>query len=374
MREGRALPDLFMEVKNRAMAKRDIIIPARDIIVNNDLSLDMGKGGVYTPNRHLMGQMRADLNDAFKFELRAPFWDSTAQQIVPGQGNLLTTILNTYLPQTEDTKLVRCYDYKYAEVPGRDNVARAWLSDKYYRLDYEDLLQSVIPLLLPMYEQGKLLFRSCEVTDTKLYVKFTVPSLRREVRLSPKVGEVVDFGGILSTSEVGQGYNEAVLFYEILTCENGAKATKYGNIRRHTGKRISAAEERNYSERTISLDDQAFWAKFADDTQALLNGVYAERMVADMERAAGFEIPHAGNAVEFLKQKWGMTIEQSDSVLNYFSKGDHGGMTLYGLSNAVTRAAEDQEDYDLATLFEERGADLLTTWTRGDLKELAKES
>lgn len=385
MKSGLALPNLFEEVKMRMAAKRqsDLVLPAERCHFETEkgnVVLVCGDRGPYHLTPHFESQMRTDLNDQFRgyarpsLGLTADYWHST-KAMGDGDGNLLVTNVNALLERYKSdgrNKLVRCYDYKWNEIPGRDNVARAWLSDQFNRLDYEDLLQSVLPLILPMYEQGKLLFRSCDVTDTKLYIKFTVPSLRREVKISPRVGEVVDFGGILQTSEVGSGANEAVLFYEVLTCTNGAKATKYGQVRRHTGKRISATEEHLYSEKVIRLDDQAFWAKFQEDTQALLNGVYAQKMVDDMERAAGVQIPHAGKAVDFLKNKWDLTNDQADSVLNYFVKGGHGGMTLYGLSNAVTRAAEDQEDYDLATLFEERGADLLTTLTRTELQEIVK--
>lgn len=381
MKVGRELPDLFKEVQERSEAKKagDFVVDARSLSFDNEVKLVVPGHGRFAPNRHMMNQLRSDLNETFKFDLRAGYWDACAAITRGNGGNLLAEQLNEWLSRSDKRKLVRCYDYKYAEIPNRENVARAWLSDKYYRMDYEDLLHSVLPLMLPMYQQGRLQFDSCDVTDTSLYMKFHIPELRREIRRPQRgdghitnMNEVVDFGGIIKTSEVGASECIAAPYTVIQWCNNGATHMKYGTRRRHVGKRISAAEEKDYSERSIRLDDMAFWSKFRDDTEALLTGVYAGQIIEDIERSMGIEIPHAGNAVEVLKQRWSLTNEQGDSILAHFLSGKHFGMDLWGLSNAVTSAANEQEDYDFASELEVKGAELLN-WSKTDLRELVKE-
>ena len=52
-------------------------------------------------------------------------------------------------------------------------------------------------------------------------------------------------------------------------------------------------------------------------------------------------------------KKFGLTEAERGSVLTHLIRG--GDLSQYGLVNAVTRAAEDADDYDRATAFETLG-------------------
>lgn len=75
-------------------------------------------------------------------------------------------------------------------------MARAFLSDRYRRLDNFDLLEAILPTLM---EMPGLEIASCDVTEQKLYLKVTTSRIQAEVQ----PGDVVQSGLAVSNSEVG---------------------------------------------------------------------------------------------------------------------------------------------------------------------------
>ena len=61
--------------------------------------------------------------------------------------------------------------------------------------------------------------------------------------------------------------------------------------------------------------------------------------------------------IEVTAKKFGLNEGEKQSVLRHLIEG--ADLTRYGLFNAVTRAAEDLEDYDRATEFEALGGKII---------------
>ena len=64
-------------------------------------------------------------------------------------------------------------------------------------------------------------------------------------------------------------------------------------------------------------------------------------------------IPIKGNvqeAVELTGREFGITQEEQDGIFRYLVEG--GDLSLYGLTNAVTRMSQDVDSYDRATALE----------------------
>ena len=64
------------------------------------------------------------------------------------------------------------------------------------------------------------------------------------------------------------------------------------------------------------------------------------------------------DVVELTSKSYGFNQTEQESILDYLIRG--GDMSLYGLSNAVTRASQDVESYDRATELESIGWDIVT--------------
>ena len=96
---------------------------------------------------------------------------------------LLDQNINTWLEQKPERRMIRVLDEKL----------RAFLSDRYRRLDNLELCATVLPVI---QEMNGTSIESCEVTSTHLYLKVVNRRLKAEV----KVGDVVQAGFVVSNS------------------------------------------------------------------------------------------------------------------------------------------------------------------------------
>lgn len=75
------------------------------------------------------------------------------------------------------------------------------------------------------------------------------------------------------------------------------------------------------------------------------------QVVDKLKEAAG--IPIKGNVqevVELTGREFGITQDEQNGIFKYLVEG--GDLSLYGLTNAVTRTSQDVESYDRATVLE----------------------
>lgn len=230
-----------------------------------------------------------------------------------------------------------------------DKTARAWLSDRYHRLDDDRFAQIVLPAI---YEVPGAEVVSCSVTDTKTHIKFKSSRLEREV----KVGDAVQFGIAFSNSEVGAGALSGSLFIYRLVCTNGMVSPEDAFRQSHLGGKREV-EERIMRLDTLKADGEATILKLRDYVSHLLNDKVLDAQVEKMREAAGIKIEKPRAAVEQLAKANSLTEGEQDGILMHLLRG--GDMTSWGLINAVTRSAEDQADYNKATSLESLGGRML---------------
>lgn len=73
------------------------------------------------------------------------------------------------------------------------------------------------------------------------------------------------------------------------------------------------------------------------------------------------------DVIELTGKAYDLNQPEQDSILNYLIKG--GDLSLYGLSNAITRASQDVESYDRATTLEGIGWQV-ATMTKNQWEEI----
>ena len=106
-----------------------------------------------------------------------------------------------------------------------------------------------------------------------------------------------------------------------------------------------------YSDETLEAEDKAFMLKLRDATMAAIEESRFVQVVDKLKEAAG--IPIKGNVqevVELTGREFGITQDEQNGIFKYLVEG--GDLSLYGLTNAVTRASQDVESYDRATALE----------------------
>jgi hypothetical protein len=348
MKQGRSLTELAQEVERQATVKRDFIADTRTLEFE-----PAGAGGAYLKFFNESTEQEEDLwiddlahrQIAERIRVPVKYYDRMMEEAP----ELLATNVNHWFQEQPENRLIRALD-------GR---ARAFLSDRYRRLDNLDMMmQSIMPVL---QEDRDLEIQSCEITEHRLYLKVTTPRLTGEV----KKGDIVQAGVLIANSEVGKGAVDVDPLTYTLACLNGMvvpRSLGNGMKRYHVGRRIGSGEEAAaelFTDETIAADDHAFWLKTRDVIRGALDQAIFEQTLAHMRDASERAIngdPTA--AVKELAKRFSLTDGEAAGITTTLFKHEEG--TQYGLLNAVTRYSQQVESYERATELERVGGEILT--------------
>lgn len=163
--------------------------------------------------------------------------------------DLLDQNINHWLNQNPKRRMIRVLDGK----------VRAFLSDRYRRLNNLELCAAVLPVI---NEMKTAVIESCEVTPTHLYLKV----VNRRVKAEVKVGDVVQASFVVSNSEVGLGSLRVGPLVFRLVCKNGMICKELAQKKYHVGRQVSISDDsayKLYSEETLAQDDKAFFLKLS---------------------------------------------------------------------------------------------------------------
>ena len=265
---------------------------------------------------------------------------------------LLAHNVNTWLERTPAQRMIRVLDGK----------ARAYLSNRYLRMDNYSIASAVLPILA---EIPDVRIESCQITDSRMYIKAVNPRLQEDV--TP--GDTVQAGVVISNSEVGLGsVNIQPLIYR-LVCSNGMVVNDAATKRNHIGRATDAEENfQLYSEKTLAADDHAFLLKVQDTVRAAAEEARFAQVVGMMREAAAIPMNTADvpGVVKLASRQFGLTDSEGEGILQHLIEGHD--LSLYGLSNAVTRYSQDVSSYDRASDLEIIGYNILamprSVWSR----------
>lgn len=336
MKTGRSLTELAAELERQHAAKKDYIADTRRLSaapVDGGIVLNGVNGGMtLKPTAH--AQLASTL------QIPKPYYDRMAEQAP----DLLARNINVWLEKQPAKKLIRTMD----------NQVRAILSDSYRPLDNLDLAEAVLPKLFDM----KATVESCEVTDSRLYLKAVTDRITGEI----KKGDSVNAGIMVSNSEVGLGRMMVSALDFRLVCTNGMireAVIKKAHLGRASKGQDSLEDAREFfRDETRQLDDRAFFAKVQDATSALFDPArFAARLLEYQGKAAAPLEADPVQVVELTAKRFGFTDGEKTSVLRRLIEG--ADLSQWGLANAVTRAAQDLESYDRSTEFEKYGGDII---------------
>lgn len=278
-------------------------------------------------NDHMLGQMSTDL------KIPKTYFDRMKVD-APG---LFQTNVHHWLHNTPKRKLIRARHDEQAE------VGRAWLSDRYRRLDNIEVAYKLLPELNNVAEQWQI--HNASISDTKFHFRATFPAMEKAI----KVGDPVHWGVQITNSEVGAAGFSIDNFVMRLVCLNGMVVTKVMSAR-HVGKRLGD----NLSDEAIRADDKAFWLAARDELRASISEERFEEVVATLRGTTdGSRIVAPIKATEVLAKTFDLTDGEKDAVLLNLAGGND--MSQWGALNAVTAAAKSSESFDRRVEMEEIG-------------------
>ena len=238
-----------------------------------------------------------------------------------------------------------------------DGKARAFLSDRYRRIDNYDIAKATLPVIGEM-DGAKI--ESCEITENRMYLKVVNTRLEAEVQK----GDIVQAGIMISNSEVGLGSVSVMPLAFRLVCLNGMIINDLGKRKYHIGRTHEESWEM-YSDATLEAEDNAFMMKLADIVRTAVDEAKFATVIDKLREATGAKITaHIPKVVELTSKQFGFNKSEETDILQHLIQG--GDLSLYGLSSAVTRASQDVSDYDRATTLEAAGWQIATmpkeTW------------
>jgi hypothetical protein len=259
--------------------------------------------------------------------------------------DLMMTNVNRWFRAKPERRLVRILDGK----------ARAFLSDRYARIDHVDVLRAIEEPLSRLVNELGARVESAQLTEQKMYVKIVVPGIESEVTL----GDVVQAGFVISNSETGHGAFTVQQMVFRLACLNGM--IRGETLRKtHVGARITDNGD-VWGDDTREADDRVTLLAARDVVSAAVDRTRFEAVVARMrETTMTAETTEPIGVVERLAKTHGLTDAEGQLVLSCFVR-DAGtnGLNHYGLVNAVTAASQKVPDYTRATELEQLGGTLL---------------
>lgn len=350
MLKGKTLTEFAMELDRQNKEKKDYLLDTRDLIMDADFNGAMLTMHDERNNCNTILGVNEIAHSQIGSELGIP--KSYYEKMRRENPQLLAENVNTWFSQEPKVRMVRTLD----------GTARAFLSDRYRRIDNYDIANQIIPMLSDL----NVKFESNEVTDSRMYIKVVNERLTKEV----KPGDYVQSGVMITNSEVGLGRVTIQPLLYRLVCTNGMVVNdmKTGAThRRHVGKRLTADDGYVlYANDTLLADDQALLLKIRDTINAALNDVHFSNLIDMMKTATEVKITttHIPEMIQLAAPTFGFTKHESEGILDHLIRG--GDLTLYGFSNAVTRYAQDVTSYDRSTELEEIGYNILSmpskTW------------
>lgn len=343
-KSGLGVRDLAIEIERRAKVKKDVVVSTKDLAMTSDGSLGVGGQFVVPVNKTCHDQIASHV------DIPAKYYEKMRSEAP----DLLANNVNRWFAKYPAPRMVRMLDDR----------ARGFLSDRFRPLENEDLAEAVLP---PIRDLG-LDIMSCQITETRMYIKAVDPKVTRELQarnaqfgdgshtiircLAPAVTIANSEIGYSSLSVLGGVYDGF--------CSNLATFGERSVRKYHIGGRHEIGEETYalLSDETRRKTDAALWAQIGDVVRAAFDRARFDELCDKIEKTTTQKIQgDVVKVVNLAAKKFAMTEGEGSSILKHLIEG--GDTTRFGLYNAITRTAQDLEDYDRTTAFERAGAQVI---------------
>lgn len=346
MQRGLSLVELATKIEAQKALKADYLAPASELRMN----VEDGKPLLHVPNVRefeVLPVAHDQIGDRTKIPARY------YNRMLAEAPELLASNVNRWLSTDTDKRMIRTLD----------GSMRAFLSDRYNRVENEEIAEVALPVLM---ETAGIEVVAAEVTERRLYLMATTSRIQGEVA----TGDVVQAGVCITNSEVGLGSVEIRPLVYRLVCLNGMIMPDAKLSARHVGRRIGIGEDLNamFTDETRRADDRALLLKVRDTIRFAMDEVMFKKTVDRFAETAEAKIENdPAKSVEILARKIGATELEGKSILRSLIKD--GNLSAFGLINAVTYQAHDAEKFDRAVEFEQAAGQLLNL-PRREWKEI----
>lgn len=338
MQTGSTVQELAAELARQQAAKVDLIADTRRVVMKVEDTGELNIEAMSDGRSHKFGiDHQAHRQIGSRLKIPAIYYDRMRKE----DPELLATNVNNWFTDQPEERMLRALD---------DNL-RAFLSNRYQRIDHLDVLTKALPILENL--GGEYVVKSSQVTPNRMYLQIVTPMTRAEI----KVGDEVEAGFILGNSETGMGSLFVEQLVWRLICKNGMRRG-HSLRKHHVGQRQDEGLLEILSDTSLRLEDAALVSKLGDVMAHAVTHEALEAAIAGMREAT--ERPIEGSVVkaaEVLTQKVGLTEGEGEQMLQLLIQG--GDLSQYGAANAVTALAHSSESYDRAFELEGLGGQVI---------------
>lgn len=347
-----SIQEFAAEIARRSQAKKDFVANTKNVAM---IPFDSTNGAP----RIEVGDMSFDINKIGHAQLAEvtripkPYYDKMLDE----QPRLLAENVNTWFRQNQTPQLFRTLDGKL----------RAVRSDKFRTdMEYEDMAEALLPVLLNLDVD----VMSCQVTDTRMYIKCVDKKVTRELAaVGGKFGDgkhnivrCLSPAITISDSEVGYGGANVLTGVHDSFCSNLATFNARSVRKYHVGARHDLIGEQYYTmltDQTKRKTQVATMAQLIDVTKAAFERAKFDSLCDEIEgtQAQKIESDDLVKVVNMAAKTFGLNEAEGKSVLKELAGG--GDLSRFGLYNAITAASQHVEDYDRATDLERIGAQVI---------------
>jgi hypothetical protein len=355
MKTGRSIQELAAEIARRADAKKDVVVSTANLSMesgplNDDRDVELVVGG----QLHLGVNSIAHQQIGEYVDIPTRYY----RKMLSEDRALLAANVNTWFKKAPEPRMVRTLD----------GNARAFMSQRYRPLENENLAEAVLPCLLDM----DLAIMSCEVTDTRLYIKAVD---RKVERALAKTGARFGDGGhtivrvtspaiTISNSEVGMGALSVQGGVYDSFCSNLGTFGERSLRKSHVGGKHELLDDELFamlSDETRRKTDEALWAQVREVVKIAFDRAKFDALVDKIEGSQADKFDKDADVVKVVtlsSKRLGLNEAEGKSVLKHLIEG--GDLSRFGMFNAITRAAQDDAvTYDRATELERIGPQIL---------------
>lgn len=357
MKTGMTLETLLQTVIRENNAKKDYVTSTKDavrmvpmptfphnvaIVLKKDGETDLER---FEITEHAHRQISSRLQIPWKYYFR----------MLTDHTDIVMDSVNKLFEREPSSRLFRTLDGKL----------RAFLSDRYLRLDNYEVLGQALPAIRDSNIQTQMLASHVGENRMDLKVLFTGDELAQEITSKTRDGSprIVRPGFRLSNSETGMGSLKIEGFFFDSYCTNGCvfgmiEAFEYR--RSHLGgKLIEGTNFEVISDQTRQLEDQAIISHVTDVMKAMGNPEFSRQMGDKLRATASTpSVKDPVAAVEYAVQQLDLKESEKSGILETFIRD--GDYSQWGLASAVTEQANrDEVDMDRVHEIEDLGAQIL---------------
>ena len=323
MKKGQEIKSMLKQINDDVENKKDYIVPLNKIdITSNHVEVYPhlkyeGNDFFYSMNDNSLNHLCNKLEIGTKY----------ISKCLPVSQELVSHNLNFWIKNTKEKELMlRTYDTEPL------NEARAILSNRYKRIDIDNVANHTLDRLMDMNAELKYSYYDRD----NMNITAVLPKLEGEV----VKGDIVQGGITITNSEVGSGSLIIKPFVYRLVCTNGMVAPSYLNqfYAKHVGKMLINAED---DEQWKSIID-----KMHQQLDLVSNPEVFEENLQRLKQATNEKVN--SHQIIQLAKKQSISDDERAGIferLNHYV-GEDFVVSKYELANAVTNLANDESKTD----------------------------